>query len=220
MAVIEGINSGNIAEVGQAAQAGQHVIPKPIAAVAHYRLSARFALIAAQAANSRLFSFRNNHATNLLIPTRLNLKWMQTAAHTAQIADSLDVFKVTGFTVLDTTNTVTPAASRKRTSMAAAPGSADLRHVTIAGAAAGMTGGTLTKDGSPFAQLQRLMQAAVPTANDVLAALLDALDDVNGTHPWIFVQNEGFEIENRVLLGAAAGSEVVVDLSWAEVTLF
>lgn len=220
MAVLEGIVSANVAEVGQAAQSGLHVIQKPVAAIAHYRLSVRFALIAAQAANSRLFTFRNNHITNLMIPTRLNVKWLQTGAHTAQIADSLDVFKVTGFTVLDTTNTVTPVASRKRTSMAAAPGNADLRHVTIAGAAAGMTGGTLTKDGSPFAQLQKVMQAAVPTASDVIAAILDALDDVNGTHPLVFVQNEGFEIENRAVLGVAAGSEVVVDLSWAEVTLF
>lgn len=220
MAVIEGGVAGLVAEVGQAAQLGLHVINKPIAAIAHYRLSARFLLIAAQAANSRLFEFRNNHVSNLIIPTRLNVKWLQTAAHTAQISDSLDIFKVTGFTVLDTTNTVTPTASRKRTSMAAPPGGADIRHVTVAGAAAGMTGGTLTKDGSAFAQLQRLMQLAVPTANDVLAAVLDALDDVNGTHPWAFIQNEGFEIENRVLLGAAAGSEVVVDLSWAEVTFF
>lgn len=220
MAVIEGINSGNIAEVGQAAQAGQHVIPKPIAAVAHYRTSVRFGLIAAQAALSRLFTFRNNHASNLLIPTRLNIKWIQSAAHTALILDRLLVTKLTAFTVLDTTNTVTPSATRKRTTMAAAPGSADLRHVTVAGAAAGMTGGTMTKDGNAIAHLQQILQAAVPTASTVMAAVLDALDDVNGTHPIILAQNEGLVVENEVLLGAAAGSDVVVDLSWAEVTLF
>lgn len=217
MAALEGINSGNLAEVGQAAQSGLHVIQKPVAGIGHYRLSVRFALIAAQVANARLFTFRNNGA-NLIIPTRLNVKWMQTAAHTAQIADSLDIFKLTAFTVLDTTNTVTPAISRKRTSFGAP--NVDIRHVTVAGAAAGMTGGTMTKDGSAFAQLQKMMQAAVPTASDVLAALLDALDDVNGTYPWALVNNEGFEIENRALLGAAAGSEVVVDFSFAEVTLF
>src|SRR5690349_5857810 len=157
MAVLEGINSGNLAEVGQAAAAGLHTINKPIAAVAHYRTSVRFALIAAQAALSRLFEFRNNHVSNLLIPTRLNIKWIQSAAHTALILDRLLVTKVTGFTVLDTTNTVTPSASRKRTSMAAAPGSADLRHVTVAGAAAGMTGGTLTKDGNAIGHLQQIM---------------------------------------------------------------
>jgi hypothetical protein len=34
----------------------------------------------------------------------------------------------------------------------------------------------------------------------------------------VFSPNEGFIIENRVLLGAAAGSSVYIDFSWAEVT--
>lgn len=222
MAVLEGGVSALLADVDLAAAKGLHVIPKPIAygALGHYRVTGRLALVNAQAANSRLFSLRNTHATNLIIITRLNLRWLQTAAHTAAIEDSLDVFKLTGFTVDDTTNTVTPTVSRKRTSMAAAPGNANVRQVTVAGVAAGMTGGTLTKDGSPFSQLPKFLLAAVPTASEIKYDLLDALDDVNQTHPFVFVQNEGFEIENRVLLGAAAGSSVYIDLSWAEVTLF
>lgn len=222
MAVLEGGISALLADVDLAAAKGLHVIPKPIAygALGHYRTTARLALVNTQAANSRLFSLRNTHATNLIIITRLNLRWLQTAAHTAAIEDSLDIFKLTGFTVDDTTNTVTPVVSRKRTSMAAAPGNASVRQVTVAGVAAGMTGGTLTKDGSPFAQLPKFLIAAVPTASEIKYDLLDALDDVNQTHPFVFVQNEGFEIENRVLLGAAAGSSVYIDLSWAEVTLF
>lgn len=218
---IQGEN-GVVAQVGGTAFRAQHVHPKPLeyGALGHYRVSSRFALVNAQAAASRLFEMRNT-GPNLIIPTRLNVKWIQTAAHTAAILDSLDVFKVTGFTAVDTTNTVTPTVSVKRgASMAAAPGGAALRHVTIAGAAAGMTGGTLTKDGSPFAQLQKWFLAALPTGGEIKADILDAFDDVNGTHPWVFVQNEGFEIENRVLLGAAAGSEVIVDFSYAEVASF
>jgi hypothetical protein len=222
MAVLEGGVSALLADVDLAAAKGLHVIPKPIAygALGHYRVTARLALVNAQAANSRLFSLRNTHASNLIIPTRLNVRWIQTAAHTAAIEDSLDIFKCTGFTVDDTTNTVTPTSSRKRTSMAAAPGNANIRQVTAAGVAAGMTGGTLTKDGGPFAQLNKWLLLAVPTGSEVKYDLLDALDDVNGSHPFVFTQNEGFEIENRVLLGAAAGSSVYIDLAWAEVTLF
>lgn len=221
MAVIEGINSGNVAEVGAAAAAPVHVTLKPIphGVLGHYRVSVRLAIIAAQAANSRLFSLRNIGA-NLIIPTRLNLRWLATAAHTAAIEDSLDLFKVTGFSVQDTTNTVTPAVSRKRTSMAAAPGNVEVRNATVAGIAAGMTGGTLTKDGSPFAQLPKWLQLAQPTASEVPPSFLDALDDINGTHPWALANNEGIILENRVLLGAAAGSSVYLDISWAEVTLF
>ena len=222
MAVIEGGVSASLTGVGVEAFSPAHVALKPhsYGSLGHYRVSVRFGLVAAQAANSRLFTMRNA-ATNLIIPTRLTIKWLQTGAHTAAIVDSLDVFKVTGFTVVDTTNTVTPVPSAKRTSgMAAAPGGAAIRHVTIAGAAAGMTGGTMTKDASAFYQIHQSLLLAVPTAGPVPTVFGDVFDDVNGTHPFVFAQNEGFEIENRVLLGAAAGSEVIVDFSYLEVSAF
>src|SRR6266851_4037679 len=197
--------------------AAAYPLPIPWGVLGHYRVNHRCAIVATQAANSRLFSMRNN-GTNLIVPTRLILKWLMTGAHTAAIEDSLDVFKATGFTVSDTVNVVTPVGSRKRTTMAAAPGGAEIRGVTIAGAAAGMTGGTLTKDGGSFAQLPQWLLLAQPTAAVVPDQRVDAEDDVNGTHPFVFAQNEGFEIENRVLLGAAAGSSLYIDFSYAEVT--
>lgn len=218
-------NGGTISEVGGNTFRALHVHFKPLeyAALGHYRMNARFALIAAQAANSRLFVLRNN-AANLIIPTRLTIKWMSLTAHTALIEDSLDCYKLTGFTVLDTTGTVTPTASVKRTTgMAVAPGGAQVRHVTAAGAAAGMTGGTSTKDGGSFSQFPLFLAQAAMAVGDTLSrqfTALDCLDDVNGTHPFALAQNEGFLIENRVLLGAAAGSVVFVDLSWAEVLAF
>lgn len=219
---IEGNVSGNVAEVGAAAASAQHATIKPIpyGSLGHYRVNHRCALIAAQAANSRLFEVRNTHASNLIIPTRLVIKWLQTGAHTAAIEDSLDVFKVTGFSAVDTTNTVTPVPSVKRANMAVAPGAAAIRGVTIAGAAAGMTGGTLTKDSSSIGQLPQWMLAAMPTAGSIAISLIDNFDDVNGTHPFALGLNEGFIIENRVLLGAAAGSSVYIDFSWAEVALY
>lgn len=216
--------SGDIAEVGQrnynaAASAHVQIKPIPYSTLGHYRTNHRCVIANTQAANSRLFEFRNNHASNLMIPTRLIVKWLQTGTHTAAIEDSLDVFKVTSFTVLDTTNTVTPTASRKRTSMNAAPGNADLRGVTVAGAAAGMTGGTLTKDGNSIGELPKWLLAAQPTTL-IEPTALDVFDDVNGTHPFVMTQNEGIIIENRVLLGAAAASTVYIDFSWAEATAY
>lgn len=213
-------NNGVVADVGGTTfRSIKHQnMPIDHGALGHYRTNHRFALIAAQAANSRLFEVRNTSATNLIIPTRLVIRWMQTAAHTALIEDSLDVFKLTGFTVSSTTNTVTPTASIKRAGMAAAPGSAAIRGVTVAGAAAGMTGFTSTKDGNSIGQLPLLFSVAAPTSN--VAQVLDCFDDVNGTHPLVFAQNEGLLVENRVLLGAAAGSSVYIDFSWAEATAF
>jgi hypothetical protein len=192
--------------------------PLPFATLGHYRVTHRTVLVATQAANSRLFSVRNNGA-NLLVATRLIIKWLATGAHTAAIEDSLDVFKCTAFSVSDSVNVVTPAADRKRTSMAAAPGGAEIRGLTAAGAAAGMTGGTLTKDPAAFGQLPQWFQAVLPT-QQVLDVRLDAEDDVNGTHPFVLAPSEGIEIENRQLLGAAASSSVYIDFSYAEVVTF
>lgn len=215
---IAGPVSGDIAEVGEAQSSPLHATLKPIpyGALGHYRVNHRCVIANAQAANSRLFEVRNTHATNVIVPTRLIMKWLQTGTHTAAIEDSLDVFKATGFSAVDTTNTVTPTASAKKGSMASAPGAAAIRGVTIAGAAAGMTGGTLTKDGGSVGQLPQWLLAALPTAGTLGVQLIDNFDDVNGTHPFGFVQNEGFIIENRVLLGAAAASVVYFDFSWAE----
>lgn len=213
-------NGGTVQEVGGTAFRAAHVHIKPLeyGALGHYRTSVRINSTAAQAANSRIFEIRNTHATNLIIPTRLTLRALQTVAGTAQ-ENSLDVYKVTGFTAVDTTNTVTPVSSVKRgATMAAYPGGAAVRHLTLAGAAAGMTGGTLTKDTQFFATLPYNVAAAINTTT--LWGPLDALDDVNGTHPFVFVQNEGLIIENRVLNVTSYGMTWYIDFSWAEITAF
>lgn len=223
MAVIEGGVSGSLVEVGVGAAVPMHTTPKPIpyGALGHYRSAVRFSLVASQAASSRLWEVRNT-GTNLLIPTLYTVKWTQTSAHTAAIRLELDLFKATGFTAVDTTNTVTPSGSVKRTSgMAAFPGNAAIRHVTVAGASAGMTGGTVTVDGSEFAQVSLWMLTTVPTGGPVPYIRDDFLAPLyTGTHPFVLAQNEGLVLQNDVLAGAAAGSDVIVDFSWAEVTAF
>jgi hypothetical protein len=215
--------AGNIAGVGQVAgNNGLHITQKPIpyGSLGHYRVTHRTVLVNAQAANSRLFEARNS-GTNLIVLTGLLVKWFQTAAHTAIIEDSIDCFKCTAFTAVDNTNVVTPVASVAKTNgMSAAPGNLQIRGVTIAGASAGMTGGTLTKDGGAFAQSPKWLTALFADPQRVEPTILDALPNVPNAHPFVFAQNEGFIIENRVLLGAAAGSSVYIDLSYAEVTAF
>lgn len=222
MAVTEGGTSGALAEVGvpAAGQIGtnlaQHVTLKgiPYGTLGHYRLTLRSLSDAAQAANARIFELRNT-GTNLIIPTRLTLRAMQVAAGTAQ-ENSIDCYRVTGFTAVDTTNTSTPVASVKRTGMGAAPGNVALRTKTAN--AAGMTGGALTKDTTAFASLPYNVAAAINTTT--IWGPLDALDDVNGTHPFVFAQNEGFIIENRVLNVTSYGIAWFIDISYAEVAAF
>lgn len=215
---------GNTVKESGTAFAGWVTTPKPIdyGTLGHYRVNHRCAIINAQAAASRLFEIRNSSAVNLIIPTHLIIKCLQTGAHTVALETSIDVFKVTGFSVLDTTNTVTLTPSVKRTlgmTVAASTG-AQFRGVTIAGAAAGMTGGTLTKDASAVGQLPVWLLAAMPTTGNVFPQVSDYFDDVNGTHPFVLAQNEGIIVENRVLLGAAAGSSVYIDFSYVEVSTY
>lgn len=211
-------SSGTIQEVGGPLFKAGHVHIKPLeyGALGHYRLNVRINSTAAQAANSRIFELRNA-GTNLIIPTRIILRALQTVAGTAQ-ENSLDCYKCTAFTVVDSVNTVTPTSSVKRTStMAAFPGGAQVRHLTQAGAAAGMTGGTLTKDAYAFSLLPFNVSATVGTA---IWGPVDVLDDVNGSHPFVFAANEGFIIENRVLNVTSYGVTWYLDISWAEVVSF
>jgi hypothetical protein len=219
------INDANVAaNIAQVAPVSTLTVQFPLRAMlsaiphgnlGHYRVSHRCLLAAAQAAGSRIFEFRNTHASNIIVPTRLVVRWIQSAAGTAQ-DNGLDIFRDTAFSAVDTTNTVTPTVIPKRSGMAAAPGGAAVRGVTSTGVAAGMTGGTRTPDATPFCQVPLAVLAAAQS----VVNMVDCLDDVNGTHPFGWTQNEGLEIQNRVLNVTSYGIMVYVDMSWAEVTLY
>lgn len=212
-------NGGVIAEVGGTTFRGLHAHIKPAeyGALGHYSTSVRIASTAAQAANSRLLELRNTHASNLIVLTRLRARVLQTAAGTAQ-ENSLDAYRCTGFTAVDTTNTVTPVSSVKRASMAAYPGGAAVRHLTLAGNLSGMTGGTLTKDTQFFGTLPFNVAAAINATT--IWGPEDFLSQNLNECPFVFAQNEGFIIENRVLNVTSYGCTFYLDMSWAEVTAF
>jgi hypothetical protein len=213
-------NGGVVQDVGGTTFRGANVHIKPLeyGALGHYSFSITLTAAAAQVANSRVLEIRNTHATNLIIPTRLTMRAIQTAAGTAQF-NALDAYKCTSFSAVDTVNTVTPVSSVKRTSMAAFPGGAAVRHVTIAGAAAGMTGGTLTKDTQAFATLGYNVAAAINTTT--IWGPTEAIPQ-NGIWeaPFVLVQNEGIIVENRILNVTSYGITWILDFAWAEVTAF
>jgi hypothetical protein len=213
-------NSGVVADVGGTTFRAMHVHVKPLeyGALGHYRTNVKIVMATTQAANSRLFEVRNTHASNLLIPTRCFVSASAAGTITTGYVGEWGLYRLTSFTVVDTTNTVTPTSSVKRTSMAAYPGGAAVRHNTLAGAAAGMTGGTLTKDAQALGTMLGVMFTAAATTP---IASREMLEDVNGTHPLVCVQNEGWEIENIVVgSGTANVAHVVIDVSWAEVAAF
>ena len=225
MAVINDPNTAaNVTAVGEKATSttgALHVTQKPIpASIGAYRTSVILTMATTQAANSRLFEIRNT-STNLLIPTRIRVGMLTSGTVTTAYVFQLALFRCTSFTAVDTVNTVTPTTSVKRTTgMTAYPGNAAVRYVTVAGAAAGMTGGTLTKDANPVGQYVACTHTAAP---GVVTPMVTAelLDDVNGTHPLVLAQNEGFEIENFVVgSGTANVVTVLIDVSWAETAAY
>lgn len=223
MAVIEGGVSGALAGVGAEASSPFHVTMKPVAygALGHYRYSVRFNLAAAQAADARVWSLRNT-GTNLIIPTSLTIRALQYAAGTAQ-ENAIEAYKATAFTVSDTTSASTPGGiSPMRTStMAAAPGGAALRHVSVAGVAAGMTGGTMTLSGNYFGVLPFLVNTAVPTTPNAVWGPLELLPRDNpDVHPFVLAQNEGLVLQNKTLNVTSYGIAIFLTVSWAEVTAY
>lgn len=210
-------NNGVVADVGGAVFRAVNVNIRPIdyASLGHYRVFSRVMSTAAQAANSRLFELRNN-GSNFIVPTRLILRAMQVAAGTAQ-ENSIDVYRCTNFTAVDTTNAATPNVIVKRVgAMVSAPGSAQVRSLNAN--AAGMTGGTMTKDAGPITSMPYNVAAAINTTS--IIGPLDCFDDVNGTHPFVLAQNEGLVLENRVLNVTSYGIAWFIDLSWAEVASY
>jgi hypothetical protein len=187
--------------------------PLDYGVLGHYRVQLRILSTAAQVANARIFEVRNNGA-NLMVLTRLVLKAIQAAAGTAQ-ENSLDAYKLTGFSAIDTTNTNTPVVSVKRgATMGAPPGNLQFRYTTAI--AAGMTGGTLAKETTPFASLPYNVSATALAAG-ALWGPYNAIDDVNGTHPYVFAQNEGFDLENRLLNVTSYGIAWFIDCCVAEI---
>lgn len=212
-------NAGTTAEVGGAVFQAVHTHAKPLeyGSLGHYRTSVRIVGTNTQAANSRLLEIQNGHATNLIIPTLLNITTLQIAVGTVQ-ENFLDCFKCTSFTAVDTTNTVTPVSSVRRTSMAAYPGGANVRHLTLTGNLSGMTGGTLTKDTGPFGKYPYVVSSSINTTRTWPTT--NMLENDSFSYPFVFVQNEGYIVENSVLNNTSLGVIWIFDWAWAEVTAF
>lgn len=209
-------NGGVVSEVDDSSTRALRTSIKPVGygSLGHYRATINVLSVAAQVAGARILVLRNN-AANLIIPTRLTMRAVQVAAGTAQ-ENAIDVFKLTSFTTLDTTNTVTPTVEVKRVAtMAAAPGGAQVR---VSNAAGGMTGGTSTTSTAAIGSLPYNVAAAIGTTS--YWGPTEVFDDVNGTHPLVLAQNEGFVISNRTLNVTSYGIRWYFDLAWVETTAY
>lgn len=211
-------DNGTVLGVGGAAFKAAHVHLKPIeyGALGHYRATVKVILSPDQAANSRLFELRNAHAANLVIPTRLTVTALPVGPVATPYLFEMACFRCSSFTAVDDTSTSTATVAALKSS-GMSPAGAQVRYLTAAGAAAGMTGGSLTKTTLPMASLIAWMASASATSMPVTREWLRHVDE----HPPVYGQNEGLVIEN-VLAGPAVANAVLVtvDCSWAEATAY
>jgi hypothetical protein len=191
--------------------------------IGHYRVANNLALPSLLAGNARLFEARNTSATVMVIPQRLNISITQVSAGTSQ-ANGLDLFKCTGFTAVDNTNNTALTPSKKRTEFPNAALTVQIATTNTAG----MTGGTLVKDANPIWQVTYAVGTAIGTNNTGNYGPFTAIDgfdvpvpfpNLSGgipLYPMMFRQNEGFEVEFRVVNATSNGMLFSVDFSWAE----
>lgn len=209
-----------VAEVDGTTFRALRITPRPIeyGAFGHYRVAATVGLLATQAANGTLFSFRWGDATRLCVLGKVKLQCLQTVAATATIMPSFEVFIARSFSASDsvgTAITLTTNSMKKRTSM----GTTLVTDMRFSAAAAGLTVGTRTLDANAVLQLPTQQTITTPNAT-LYAAELD-IGSSDGNHPFVFAQNEGWIVRGpTVVFGAAGTANLVVEASWAEVSTY
>lgn len=219
MAIVIQGNGGVAAEVDGSTFRALRSNARPLdyGSLGHYRLATTVALVVTQAANGTLFSWRWGDATRFAALLYLRLGLLQTAAATATIMPSYQVFIARSFSVSDsagTAITLTGNNMKKRTSM----GTTLITDIRKSAVAAGLTAGTRTLDAEPILEL--LTNSTITTPNAVVYE--KELDFTNsGDHPPIFAQNEGFIVRGpTIVFGAAGTANLAVDIAWAELTSY
>jgi hypothetical protein len=164
------------------------------------------------AANAAIFSFRNISANPILV-RRIGVGFITTTAFTAAQMVQYGVKVARAFTASDTLGTaiaLTGSNTKLRTALAV-PTSVDCRI----SAAAALGAGTKTLDPNDIG-------TAIGFAGGVGQGITPALNNLfahdTGDHPLTLVQNEGFNIMNLLLMGAAGVGTAVINFEFAEAT--
>jgi hypothetical protein len=170
-------------------------------------------MVAGLAANAPIYSFRNPSATLLMSLKRLRISaWSAATGFAAGIA-IFDIYRALAFTVADTggvTDTLTGDNGNLRSSM---PTSAlsELRHSSTAT----LTAGTRTLDAQP---VDTMIATIGTTALTVFASRVSVFEAVNGDHPLVLAQNEGFILQATV---PATGTwSWAITSEWDELPLY
>ena len=187
---------------------------RPAEVVAWQSLGAKTGNATTVAANGSIFSLRNISA-NLLMIRRVGVGFVLTTAFTTAQILELGLIFARAFTASDSGGTaiaITGSNTKARTSLAT-PTSMDARISTTAA----LTAGTKTKDANHLGLVGAWCGAVgagiAPSLNNLWSH--DA-----GDYPIILNQNEGINIDNVIVMGAAGVGTIYVNVEFAEVASF
>jgi hypothetical protein len=174
-------------------------------------IGAQTGLITGLAANSAIFSFRNISANPILI-RRVGVGFISTVAFTAAQRVDYGLMFQRAFTASDTGGTaiaLTGNNTKVRTSLATLT-SVDCRIA----AAAALGAGTKVADANHLSQIGGWVGAA---GQGITASLNNLFSHDTGDYPIVLAQNEGINILNLTLMGAAGVGIAHVNIELAEV---
>jgi hypothetical protein len=204
-------NGGTTQEVDTTFRAARITI-RPMEIIGWYSIAGSSGALTGVAAAGNVFSFRNTGSNPILI-RNVYIGFGTTTAFTTAQGLFYTLFKCTGFTVSDSGGTAlyTAGNNKHRESFTNITSAPDIR-ISTTGA---LTAGTRT------VQTQGLGNAcgsSTAVGTSMAKAVLFGND--TGDYPLYLAQNEGFVIQNDVLMGAAGVVRLQVQCEFAEVSSY
>lgn len=193
--------------------AATRVSLRPLQALAYDSVGAQSGLLTTVAANGAVFSFRNLSA-NPVIVRRVGIKFLCTTAFTTAQRVDYGLMVARAFTASDTGGTaiaLTGNNTKMRTSLATLT-SVDCR-ISTTGV---LTAGTKTLDTNHLSQDGGWIGAVGAS----FGGSDNLLSQASGDYPLVLTQNEGFNIMNLTLMGAAGVGIAYVNIELAEATTY
>jgi hypothetical protein len=211
MAVIQNSTSADQVTLDPTFKAS-HVVLKPDELTGAYQLSAQSGALTTIAAAGRIFSFRWAPGTGqLCVIKRVSISFVCTTAFTAAQQMGYGLYVARSFTASDTVGTQVAPFSTNFNKYRTTQTSSNVTDARI-GIAAVTSGGTInTTDTNALGLVNFWVPGAgtsLPTTNLISYNASD--------YPLVLQNNEGFVIQNTILMGATGVGTAIVNVEWFE----
>jgi len=214
MAVIRDFNSASAGlKVGSKLGAAREALWS-IDSLGQYHLSEFTGLLTTIAANGEIFQMRWTDTDNLFILRYLAVRYAVITGFTAAQELGFKATRVTSWSVDGSGGTtITPSTTNLNNRSSYPKSKVAGMRISTTGA---LTAGTKTISTNPFLTGVRKTLAAAATVQD--ADFESAFNSAHGNiAPMIFAANEGFVVQNQILMGAAGTVRATVTMLWEEI---